>query len=84
MSAAKVQHYNRVLNVQTKVRCTRNEFGTIPMVYWGMVSRTTLTALNIGEVALNSTSLSVVPIYRAPENLWFSGRAETTSAKMTT
>ena len=55
--------------MQTKVRYTRNEFGTIPMVYWGMVSRTTLTALNIGEVALNSTSLSVVPIYRAPENL---------------
>ena len=39
------------------------------MVYWGMVSRTTLTALNIGEAALTGTSLSVVLIYRAPENL---------------
>ena len=38
---------------------TQNEFGTIPMMYWGMVSRTTLTALNIGEVALIGTSLSM-------------------------
>ena len=29
------------------------------MVYWGMVSRTTLTALNIGEAALTGTSLSI-------------------------
>ena len=59
----------RQVEIADRSCSTRNEFGTIPMVYWGMVSRTTLTALNIGEVALNSTSLSVVPVYRAPENL---------------